>query len=58
MNNLGDISKLIQINKKRRCYNMEQNITEVIYCIKHSAIPLPIQEYLLNMLNERGLNND
>ena len=58
MNNLGDISKLIQINKKRRCYNMEQNITEVIYCIKHSDIPLPIQEYLLNMLNERGLNND
>lgn len=37
---------------------MEQNIIEVIYCIKHSDIPLPIQEYLLNMLNERSLNND
>lgn len=40
---------------------MEQYIIEVIYCIKQSNMPLKVQEYLINLLNEtkKGeINND
>lgn len=32
---------------------MKQYIIEIICCIRHSGIPLEMQEYLIDMLKER-----
>ena len=48
---------IIQNNNERSLSIMEQNILEIIYCIKHSGMPFKVQDYLIKLVQKEVKEN-